>query len=135
MPGYLLDTSALLVHFRKEAGWERVKAIFDEADASISIASVTLTELARRLVALGFGAEVAIEITDSYRMLLNSVVAVDEPIARTAFELGLKTPERLPMIDALIAASAQSRELVLVHRDRHLAAIPRELVLQLVLDS
>ncbi len=46
MSRYLLDTAALLAHFRKEPCWEKVKETFDEPDAVIFIASVTLTELA-----------------------------------------------------------------------------------------
>jgi PIN domain nuclease of toxin-antitoxin system len=49
----LLDTSALIAHYRQEAGWEQVQAIFDDGSASVIIASVTLAELARRLRELG----------------------------------------------------------------------------------
>ena len=45
---YLLDTSALLAHHRQEPGWEQVQAIFTEDGAEVVIASVTLSEFARR---------------------------------------------------------------------------------------
>lgn len=32
---YLLDTSALLAHFRQEKGWETVQAIFEDEAAEI----------------------------------------------------------------------------------------------------
>jgi predicted nucleic acid-binding protein len=48
----------------------------------------------------------------------------------TSCDLSNCTPERLPMVDALIAAAAQSRDACLVHRDDHMAAIPADLVQQ-----
>ncbi|MCX7110926.1 MAG: hypothetical protein NTX45_12525 [Proteobacteria bacterium] len=50
---YLFDTSALLAHYRREAGWQQVQAIFDDATTDILLASLTLTEFARRLRELG----------------------------------------------------------------------------------
>ena len=50
---YLFDTSALLAHYRRESGWQQVQAIFDDDAADILLASVTLTEFARRLRELG----------------------------------------------------------------------------------
>lgn len=38
-------------------------------------------------------------------------------------------------MDTLIAACAKSRDAVLVHRDKHMAAIPQELVKQLYLEQ
>jgi len=45
---YLLDTSALLAHYRDEEGAPKVQALFEDEDASIAIASITLTEFSRR---------------------------------------------------------------------------------------
>lgn len=45
-----------------------------------------------------------------------------------------ETPDRLPLIDALIAATAWVNDAVLVHRDTHMTAIPPELVQQQVLN-
>jgi predicted nucleic acid-binding protein len=130
---FLLDTSALLAHFRKETGWETVKAIFDDPDALIFVASVTLPEFARRLLALGFDAGAALETTSSYRLLMNEVVAIDEAMGLSAFEIGRQSAERLPLVDALIAAASLSKKATLVHRDKHLASIPRHFGAQLLL--
>ena len=46
---YLLDTSALLAHYRQEEGGEEVQALFDDAKTQIVLASVSLVEFARRL--------------------------------------------------------------------------------------
>ena len=66
-----------------------------------------------------------------YQELLAEIVAVDERVALTAFDIGCANPERLPLADALIAAAARERDACLVHRDRHMAPIPENLVEQL----
>ncbi len=130
---YLLDTSALLAHHRQESGWEQVQAIFTEDGAEVVIASVTLTEFARRLRELGASEAEIRAILADYQMLFSAVVPVDGAVAWAAFELGCRTPERLPLVDALIAAAARLRDACLVHRDEHMAAIPTEWVQQLYL--
>lgn len=128
---FLLDTSALLVHYRREPGWERVQALFEESDTEILAASVSLTEFARRLRVLGATAEEARQTVVDYRGLLDQLVAVDEAVALTAFDIGCETPQRLPLTDALIAAAAREYDALLVHRDQHMAPIPRSAVEQL----
>ncbi len=130
---YLLDTSALLAHHRQESGWEQVQAIFTEDGAEVVIASVTLTEFARRMRELGASETEIRAILADYQMLFSAVVPVDGAVAWAAFELGCRTPERLPLVDALIAAAARLRGACLVHRDEHMAAIPAERVQQLYL--
>ena len=130
---YLLDTSALLAHHRQESGWEQVQAIFTEDGAEVVIASVTLTEFARRMRELGASETEIRTILADYQMLFSAVVPVDGAVAWAAFELGCRTPERLPLVDALIAAAARLRGACLVHRDEHMAAIPAERVQQLYL--
>lgn len=128
---FLLDTSALLAHARKEQGWARVAALFEESDCEILGSTVSLTELARRLRELGASVGEARGIAEEYRELLDEVVAVDTRVALAAFDIGCETPERLPLADALIAASARERGACLVHRDRHMAAIPTGVLQQL----
>lgn len=53
--------------------------------------------------------------------------------ADAAMELRSATQSRLPLVDSLIAASARQLGATLVHRDPHMAAIPRALVSQLSL--
>ena len=47
----LLDTSALLAHYRDETGAAEVQALFEDKAASIAIASITITEFSRRMTA------------------------------------------------------------------------------------
>jgi predicted nucleic acid-binding protein len=131
---YLLDTSALLAHFRREPGWARVQSLFEEENTEILVASVSLTELARRLREVGATIDEARQTVQDYQDLMSEVVAVDGRIALMAlmaFDLGCETPERLPLADALIAAAARERGACLVHRDRHMAPIAEALVEQI----
>jgi predicted nucleic acid-binding protein len=130
---YLLDTSALLAHYRDEEGALKVQAFFEDEDASIAIASLTLTEFSRRMNALGASREDIATALENYCRIFSSVVAIDESIARKAFLLGLEAESRLPMADALIAAAAHSVKAVLVHRDPHFGALPSESIKQQML--
>lgn len=127
---YLLDTSALLAHHRQESGWETVQAIFETDEVEIIIASVSLTEFGRRLRDLGAPEVVVGQTLASYQLLCTEVAPVDTAVALAAFAIGCRTPHRLPLVDALIAAVAQARNALLVHRDEHMRAIPPELLHQ-----
>jgi predicted nucleic acid-binding protein len=129
MSAFLLDTSAILSHFRQETGWQRVQEIF-EGEADVLIAAPTLTELIRRLRELGFSSAEAQETTSTYRELVTNVEAIDATTALSAWRIIDQNHNRLPLIDALIAAAALERKAVLVHRDKHMAAIPSSLLAQ-----
>jgi predicted nucleic acid-binding protein len=128
---FLLDTSALLAHWRQEPGWARVQALFEAGDSEILAASVSLAEFARRLRDLGATVEEARHAAEDYMEALDELVPVDESVALAAFDIGCETTERLPLIDALIAAAARQRNACLVHRDRHMAAIPASVIEQI----
>ncbi len=132
---YLLDTSAVLAHLRKEPGAERVQELFDREECPVLLCSVSLAELARRLRDLGATPEEAWEKIDGYRQVVDGVVPVDESVACDSDRILIATPERLPLVDALIASAARSRQAVLVHRDAHMRAIPAAMVAQHDLES
>ena len=127
---YLLDTSALLAHYRQEVGWDEVQGLFEDDEAELMIASLSLTEFGRRLRELGAADSAVERVLSEYELLFNDVVALDTAVAKAAFVIGCRTPRRLPLADALIAAAAQARDAVLVHRDEHMRQIPVELVHQ-----
>ena len=127
---YLLDTSALLAHHRQEGGWEAVQAILEADETEVVIACISLTEFGRRLSDLGAPEEVVQETLANYRLLCTDVAPVDAATALAAFVIGCRTPRRLPMVNALIAAVAQVRDAALVHRDEHMRAIPSDLLKQ-----
>lgn len=127
---YVLDTSALLAHHRQEEGWPAVQALFEADEAELILVSVSLAEFGRRLRELGATEDEVEIILTSYQLLFTEIVAVDAAAARAAFVLGCRTPRRLPLIDALIAAAAQTRGAILVHHDEHMRAIPTQLLRQ-----
>lgn len=131
----LLDTSALLAHFRGEAGAELVQRLFDDDEAELVLASVTLPELARRLADLGFSEAEVERVVGQYREAVSEVVAIDSAVAWQSYDLIRRIPQRLPLVDALIAAAARSRQARLVHRDRHFRAIPLSALAQLDLED
>lgn len=127
---YVLDTTALLAHYRQEPGWQEVQSLFETDGAELSIASISIPEFGRRLRELG-ASETEVEATlSSYQLLFSEVIAVDTAVAKAAFEIGCRPPNRLPLVDALIAACAQAWSAVLIHRDEHMRAIPQEIVRQ-----
>ena len=131
MPRFLLDTSALLAHWRQEPGWARVQALFEEGESEVLAASVSLAEFARRLCELGATTGEARRTAEEYLEAVDELVPVDKSVALQAFEIGCETAERLPLIDALIAAAARHRGACLVHRDQHMAAISTDVVEQI----
>lgn len=125
---YLLDTSALLAHYRQEVGWEQVQALFEAEDAELFLCVVSLTELGRRLYDLGADPSRVAEVLATYRALFDGLVSIDENAAYKALEIARATPARLPLIDSLIAAAAALSAATLVHRDQHFNAVPPALV-------
>ena len=65
-----------------------------------------------------------------YEGLFDITIPVDSTVANAAFQLKRDGPERLPALDALIAASAKVHDAVLLHRDPHIQSIPRHLLKQ-----
>jgi len=125
---FLLDTSALLLHYFQEAGGDRVQDLLAGDANQVLIASVSITELARRLLAMGCTAEEAKTTSLSYASLAEQVMPVDTAVAVRAFELSSLARQRLPLVDALIAACACIADATLVHRDAHFRAIPADLL-------
>ncbi len=61
------------------------------------------------------------------------VSPVDRAVAEMAWHIRAAIPQRLPLVDALIAATARAAGAILVHKDPHMARIPGEVVRQIVL--
>jgi len=128
---FLLDTSALLLHYFKSPGADRIHRIISDKKNSILIASVSITEVGRRLVATGCDPVEARSSALSYATLCERVVPVDSAVSLRAFEFGAASRARIPLVDALIAACASICEATLVHRDDHFLAIPTDLLPQM----
>jgi len=125
---YLLDTSALLVLYRKEPEVDQVLALFDDSQHDILLSTVSVAEFGRKLRELGKNQEEIEETLDLFMQLLSQAVPLDEVVARASIRLADSVPLRLPIVDALIAASALVHEACLVHKDKHMAAIPPDVL-------
>src|SRR5512133_1390053 len=103
---FLLDTSVLLPHYFKAPGADRIHRIISDEKNTILMASVSLAELGRRLVATGCDPVEARSSALSYASLCERVVPVDTAASVRAFELGVASHARIPLVDVLIAACA-----------------------------
>ena len=133
MKAYFLDTSALLAHYLNEGGSQRVQAILEEEGSEISISALSVSEMARRLLALGIDLVAARSTALEYAGLAR-VTAIDTATSVRAFELGSACKTRLPLVDALIAAGAALSNATLVHRDPHFNEIPAGLLVREEID-
>jgi len=130
---HVLDTSALLAHFFDEPGADVVAGIWASGSSLPGISAITVAELRIRLgkeLAEDPEAEAAV---DRYLSELTVCLPVDRAVAECAWQLRTATPHRLPLVDAIIAATARSVGAALVHRDPHLRAIPDGLLEQIEL--
>lgn len=130
---YLLDTSALVAHFFEEPGARETQAIFDLGRDEVAVSAVSVAEFETRLSQEGMDEDERVFACLNYFSLLARVLPVMQRTGHIAAELRSRTPERLPLVDALIAATAKEHDLMLVHRDTHMAVIPASDVSQLVL--
>ncbi len=130
---FLLDTTALLAHYRQETGDVMVHELLVDDGNDILICAFSITEMAWRLQALGAIAEDARKVALEYAGLATEVIGVDMALALRAFEIGNVSTERLPLVDAIIASAALLNNAVLVHRDRHFSLLSTDLLPQLFL--
>jgi predicted nucleic acid-binding protein len=130
---HVLDTSALLAYYLKENGWEVVHQLIFDATCLPRVSSVTWLEFQTRLPGLTNDPAQRAEVMGLYRDLLGQGIPADDAIAASAYQLRQTAAERLPNMDALIAATAAEHGAILVHRDPHMAGIPSSVVSQLVL--
>ena len=133
---HLLDTSAILAHYRKQSGWEEVNRLLADDSVVPGVCAVTITELGARLKELGVAKADRLQVIQDYLSIADTVLPVTQATAFTALEVRAQSPLRLPTVDALIAAAAKLENAVLVHRDQHMATIPKAVVPQTnLLDS
>ena len=97
------------------------------------VSLITLVELRSRLTEVTANAQEAERAFRLYTETLTTVLPFSRETADAAMDLRATTRPRLPLVDALIAASAKQHSAVLVHRDPHMATIPTPLVCQHIL--
>ena len=130
MSTFVLVTSAVLTHYRREAGCARVQGILEDDTATVSIVAVSLAEMARKLLNLGEDVDTARSVALAYANLATSVVPVDTALSVRALEIGYACGSRLPLVDAIIAAGASILDATLVHRDTHFLEISGDFLKQ-----
>jgi predicted nucleic acid-binding protein len=131
---YLLDTSALLSHYRKEFGADKVQLIFEDDSNDIFISAISIPEFGRRLKDLGADDSEIESAIAEYLLIIPAVIPADKEIAHEAFHIWNNTPGRLPLVDSIIAATAKNKSACLVHRDKHMGLIPKKILNQMSLD-
>lgn len=119
---HLLDSSAWLAHLFGDPGVEQVNQLFEDPRSTIFVSALSLPEVYGRLRALGQSDRWE-QVWTTYATLFEKVLVADQAVAEKAIRLRAATSQRLPTIDALIAATAVAHGLTLVHRDPHMAAI------------
>ena len=130
---HVLDTSAILAHYFDEPGAEILDELWSSPANRAAISSVTAAELRGRLLRESTDAVETESAVDSYLNDLTVCLPVDRALAELAWQLRLASPGRLPLVDAIIAATARSVGAILVHKDPHLSQIPAGLLEQIAL--
>jgi predicted nucleic acid-binding protein len=125
---FVLDSSALVAHALNLTGANEVQALLDDDEHEILLSALSLFELAGVLKQQGAKAKIPV-YWETYRECA-TVVPADAVIIEAAWRLRERVGQRIPMADAVIAATAQTRSGTLVHRDQHLAQIPQRLLPQ-----
>ena len=110
-----------------------MQALLDNEEHDLVISSLSLYELAGVLKQNRAGDDIP-TLWDIDRQFAK-VIPVDTELAQSAWRLRKETGLRIPMADAIIAATARANDALLVHRDKHLAHIPESLISQLRLRS
>jgi predicted nucleic acid-binding protein len=121
---HLLDTSAILAHFLGEPGSDTVAKLLAGGPETAALAAPSWAELDRRLGELIPDAAEARRIRLLYTRDLCAFIPLDEAAVDAAMDIQRAAIKRLPLIDTLIAGCAAAHNLILVHRDEHLATIP-----------
>ncbi len=130
---HVFDTSALIVHTFAEPGASEVQSLIAEEQHTLFICSLSLFELAGVLKRNRASDRIS-TCWETYRQIAE-IIPVTADLAQDAWRLRESVGRRLPMADAIIAASAQSRGATLVHRDRHLSTIPHSVIPQIRLPA
>jgi predicted nucleic acid-binding protein len=129
---HVLDTSAWLAHLFQEPGYEQVSELLLEPDNRIGVSVLSLIEVYGRMRHLNIHKRFE-NVVAQYRDVFAQIIPVSEAIALRAVALREAAAARVPAIDALIAATAAHHNAALIHRDPHLAALPGEAVVQVVI--
>jgi predicted nucleic acid-binding protein len=127
---HVLDTSAILAHYFNEPGADAVQALWESGSARIGISVLTIPELKGRLSQETAHTAESLSAAEACLGELTVALPVDRATAEMAWQIRAASKERLPLVEAVIAATARVADAVLVHKDPHMARIRNELVHQ-----
>jgi predicted nucleic acid-binding protein len=127
---HLLDTSALLAHYRKQSGWKEVNRLLADEALAPAVCVVSIAELGVLLRQLGLPEGARAQTLRDYLAIMTTALPVTESVASTALDIRLGSPVWLPTTDALVVAMAREERAVLVHRNQRMADLARDVVAQ-----
>ncbi|MBN1834599.1 MAG: type II toxin-antitoxin system VapC family toxin [Spirochaetales bacterium] len=130
---HVLDTSALLAHYFDEPGADMVERLWSSGSPKPAVCAISVAELKTKLREELTDQVEAREAAEAYLNQLTVCLPVDRAIAELAWQIKESVSDRIPLIDALIAATARAAGAALVHRDPHMSRIPRAVVDQVLL--
>ena len=110
-----------------------VERLWSDSANRIAVCALSLPELKGRLTVEVDDEQEVEQAFHLYVDELTTTLIVDRRTVDSAMLLRESADTRLPLVDAVIAGCAHVHSAVLVHRDPHLASVPRELVAQVVL--
>jgi predicted nucleic acid-binding protein len=123
---HVFDTAALLAHYFHHPGAEQVNELLAANGAEVGIPAIELLELQRQLAR---SLPDACEAQRAFRLyadeLITTLPVTREIVARAAILLQ-KTGDLLSPSEAVLAATAQQENAVLVHRNPRLAGLPAQ---------
>ena len=125
----LLDTSILVCFYKKEFGW-RLALDKIEVASEVLLSAISIAEFGRLCLADGKSIEEAYDALESMLKLITTVLPVDKTTSITILEITSRALSRVPLVDAIIAATAIQHGAVLLHRDAHFRSIPQTMLHQ-----
>ena len=127
---HVFDTSAILAHYFHEPGAELVNDLLAQNSVEVGIPAIELLELKRQLSHTLPNAVEAQRAFHLYAGELLATIPITRAVVTRAQLILEKTGDQLSLLEAILAASAQSENAVLVHRNQRLARLPSDLLQQ-----
>lgn len=125
---HLLDTSALVAHFKEEPGWQEVDCLLAAEPAAAAVCVVTWFEFRILLASWIADKGEQEDILALYQGVLETAYPITLDVTRAAY--AVRAFGRIPLADAFVAGCAKVHGLTLVHRDQHLKQVPPDHVPQ-----
>lgn len=116
-------------------GAGEISALWSDPSKSIALSVLSLPEFESRLRTGMVSKKEVRRAIQLYFDELAIPLPADRSVVDEAVRLRQQIPSRIPIVDACIAATARLEGCVLVHRDRHFASLPTDVLRQLVLPS